>query len=55
MVIVVVFCLMIAHPGPVFARAEYDGGINALGEPKVKFDSEPAFTQETVIPVHYRR
>ena len=48
MVIVAVFCLVIAHPGPVFARAESDGRMNALGEPKVNFDSEPAFTQELV-------
>ena len=42
MIIVAVFCLVIAHPGPVFAEAESEGRIKALGEPKTNLRSEPA-------------
>lgn len=34
MIIVAVFCLAVAHPGPVFARHESEKVGNILGEPK---------------------
>ena len=35
MIIVAVFCLAIAHPELVFAKAESEGMINVAEEPKV--------------------
>jgi hypothetical protein len=49
MIIVAVLCLVIAHPGPVFAGVDSDKGrMDASGEPKANFDTEPAFRQDTV-------
>ena len=38
MIIVAVFCLAVAHPGPVFARQESEKVGNISGEPKTSLE-----------------
>ena len=40
MIIIAVFCLAVAHPGPVFARQESEKVGHISGEPKTGLEHE---------------
>ena len=40
MIVVAVFCLAVAHPGPIFARQESEKVGRISGEPKTGFEHE---------------
>lgn len=45
MIIVAVFCLAVAHPGPVFARQESEKVGHIAGEPKTGAEHETGVGQ----------
>ena len=45
MIIVAVFCLAVAHPGPVFARQESEKVGRISGEPKTGLEHETGVCQ----------
>ena len=45
MIIVAVFCLAVAHPGPVFARQESEKVGHISGEPKTGLEHETGVGQ----------
>ena len=45
MIIIAVFCLAVAHPGPVFARQESEKVGHASGEPKIGLEHETGVGQ----------
>ena len=45
MIIVAVFCLAVAHPGPVFARQESEKVGHISGEPKTSLEHETGVGQ----------
>ena len=45
MIIVAVFCLAAAHPGPIFARQESEKVRHTLGEPKTGLEHETGVWQ----------